>query len=411
MVNIEWIEKKYNEYNKKYFGNKLPQIEFKTDNSKKRWGYASYRYNLGTGKITPLSITISNYYESPEDIKINTLLHEMIHIEDYAFHPEHFIVRDLRWNAPHAYKKVSGRSYDAHGSWFKSECDRINALGNHKVSTRVQAWEVADSHLNAKAQAALDKKRSSGSIIGYFSRLKKDGYEWFKVKTNENGMKKLTDKVLGNDYYQSIYGKVEWYRTFNERYVNMRNQITSLTGWYRTNAVKESEVSSEDMELIATVQIHKEITEKDIIKSLGVTVHNIMSSIWHENVCQRKNELVGVYLCGSVKDDMFTLECTYADNCINCEDFRVSTSWSKMKDVAENGNFDELYGKWVYVNLKKFGIIKINESVMNIRRIIRESINEFMELNMANKNGNEIEKDPLRHVKQISDDEFIESIE
>ena len=34
-----------------------------------------------------VSITMSNKFDSPEKVKIATLIHEMIHISDYTFNP------------------------------------------------------------------------------------------------------------------------------------------------------------------------------------------------------------------------------------------------------------------------------------------------------------------------------------
>lgn len=91
LVTLSWIENNYEKYNKLYFGGVLPNIEFKISRSKKTWGYASYHYDLISNTVTPISITISNYFESPEDVKLTTLLHEMIHIYDFTINPKHFV--------------------------------------------------------------------------------------------------------------------------------------------------------------------------------------------------------------------------------------------------------------------------------------------------------------------------------
>ena len=91
LVTKNWIEKNYNKFNKLYWDGKLPVIEFKINRSRNTWGFASFRYDFMNDTIIPLAITMSNYYDSPENVKIQTLLHEMIHIADYTFQPEHFI--------------------------------------------------------------------------------------------------------------------------------------------------------------------------------------------------------------------------------------------------------------------------------------------------------------------------------
>ena len=66
IVTKSWIENNYNKYNNLYFGGVLPNIEFKISRSKRTWGYAAYTYNRFTSKVTPISITIANYFDSPE---------------------------------------------------------------------------------------------------------------------------------------------------------------------------------------------------------------------------------------------------------------------------------------------------------------------------------------------------------
>ena len=92
LVTVSWIESNYRKYNKLYFGGILPSIKFKISRSKKTWGYASYTYNRIRNTVNPEAITISNYFDSPEDVKLTTLLHEMIHISVYPSNPRHFSI-------------------------------------------------------------------------------------------------------------------------------------------------------------------------------------------------------------------------------------------------------------------------------------------------------------------------------
>ena len=50
IVTTSWIEYNYNKFNKLYFGNTLPNISFKTSNTKKAWGYATYKYDFINGQ-------------------------------------------------------------------------------------------------------------------------------------------------------------------------------------------------------------------------------------------------------------------------------------------------------------------------------------------------------------------------
>ena len=112
IVTTEWMSSKYNEFNLKYWDGALPRIDFKTNKSSKTWGFASYRLNVNADRrsyqsITPVCITMSNYYDSDEWVKENVMLHEMIHIADYYFHPEHFLWRGERSEATTPMDQIS----------------------------------------------------------------------------------------------------------------------------------------------------------------------------------------------------------------------------------------------------------------------------------------------------------------
>ena len=61
----------------------LPNINFVVSRARNSWGMAYYKFDWKNDTIIPEKIAISNYYDSPENVKIQTLLHEMIHIADY----------------------------------------------------------------------------------------------------------------------------------------------------------------------------------------------------------------------------------------------------------------------------------------------------------------------------------------
>lgn len=167
IVTPDWIRKKYIEFNHKFWGGKLPQnLEFKTSRSANTWGYARYRANRIMNIVAPEALVISNYYDSPEEVKINTLLHEMIHIADYCFHPEHFVRNG---------KLVSGKEYDAHGwEFFMPEANRINAFG-YRISAKVEDWEKNESELSDREKALLNKKKQRGKNVIILHQRGKEG--------------------------------------------------------------------------------------------------------------------------------------------------------------------------------------------------------------------------------------------
>lgn len=215
LVTTAWIEKNYNKFNELYFDGTLPHIQFKTSRSKKSWGFASFKYDFKNSTIIPLSITLSNYYDSPEYVKIQTLLHEMIHIEDYFWHPEHFIING---------KKVRGNYYDAHGTWFVKEAARITAESGYNIATHVTTPEISCSKLSTKSKMLADRKKNIGRII-----VVTDCHTYWLFKTDiykiEN-VKRLIKRQL------PTFTRIVEYTFDNETLASRRSCNNKLTGWH-----------------------------------------------------------------------------------------------------------------------------------------------------------------------------------
>ena len=100
-LNKEIIAQRYDEYNALYFGNLLPKprkIGFKRD--LRYWAYV-YTPMTPKGKFRTLHLCFCQLTNWTEEVFKNTLLHEMIHIEDALVHGkspkpshgEHFFAR------------------------------------------------------------------------------------------------------------------------------------------------------------------------------------------------------------------------------------------------------------------------------------------------------------------------------
>lgn len=183
LVDVEWISRNYDYFNNLLWGGNLPSCKFATNMSKRTWGYASYTINRVTKELYNFGITLSNYWDSPEEVKQNTLIHEMIHIADYYFHPEHFTNR---------------RRYDAHGAeFFLKEAERIRPYG-FDITKYVSQEQKSVSQLNPATQKKLEKKAAAGTPIALYQRG--DG-NWFYVK-----YKSLNDlRSLMMFWYESSY--------------------------------------------------------------------------------------------------------------------------------------------------------------------------------------------------------------
>ena len=204
IVTTAWIEKNYNKFNNLYWNGMLPKIGFKTSRSRNAWGFASFRYDFRNDTIIPLTITMSNYYDSPENVKIQTLLHEMIHIADYTFHPEHFIRNG---------RKVSARSY-------------------YKIATHVTKEEFGCSKLSESTIRAQENKKNNAIICVVYGTSGTNFY----FKTDIYKIKLMKATIQSYTFYRIGEIKTVKYYTFkNDDLANMRSCGKSLRGWFLDN--------------------------------------------------------------------------------------------------------------------------------------------------------------------------------
>lgn len=223
IVTTAWIEKNYNKFNNLYWNGMLPKIGFKTSRSRNAWGFASFRYDFRNDTIIPLTITMSNYYDSPENVKIQTLLHEMIHIADYTFHPEHFIRNG---------RKVSARSYDAHGYWFNTEAQRLSKESGYKIATHVTKEEFGCSKLSESTIRAQENKKNNAIICVVYGTSGTNFY----FKTDIYKIKLMKATIQSYTFYRIGEIKTVKYYTFkNDGLANMRSCGKSLRGWFLDN--------------------------------------------------------------------------------------------------------------------------------------------------------------------------------
>ena len=224
LVTKSWLQKNYNKYNNLLWNGNLPNIKLKIGRAKNTWGYAAFNYDYVNDTIIPEYLTISNYYDSPEEVKICTLLHEMIHIADYTFHPEHFIKN---------HRRVSGWSYDAHGFWFKQEAERIYKETGHKIGVKVTHEEQKISKVSKKYQAT-EKNKLDNALIGaiYGSR----GIVFY-FKTSKEYAEYVKHHTIGSYRLYYTLGeirKIKFYTVKDKRYANIRSCKTNLKGWQTT---------------------------------------------------------------------------------------------------------------------------------------------------------------------------------
>ena len=224
VVDEKWMRKWYDIFNEKYWNSQLPHnMAFETNNSSRSWGRAAYSFARKNGYCqTPLfnfKISLSNYNESPEHVKKATLLHEMIHIADYVFHPEHFIANG---------RKVGKRNYDAHGPvFFLKEAERLKKDG-WDIQKFVSDEERNASQLTAHNQELLDTRKSNAvaAVLVY------DNYK-FIVKTDMEALNSLISHIRE---YWPLFGarglkRIDCYKTHNDWFNSQRSRRTRVVGW------------------------------------------------------------------------------------------------------------------------------------------------------------------------------------
>lgn len=139
-----WILKTYEEFNKKYFSGELPPISAKLSRAKSFLGRASAAYDNINKNTCDYVITISNYYDQPEDVMISTMLHEMIHIKDYYINGTE--IYDLYW---------SQKRHRGHGSFFLKEAYRVSKESGIKITVTADKETIDRCELSEKTKQAL----------------------------------------------------------------------------------------------------------------------------------------------------------------------------------------------------------------------------------------------------------------
>ena len=113
-ITIPYIQKKFDDFNRQYFGNLLPPIPVKLSNAKTFLGKVCFRKErkLFSRKwyYSDFVLRINTRIDLPEEMVEDIILHEMIHY----------------YIAVNQFQDTS-----AHGRLFRAEMARLNAEGRH----------------------------------------------------------------------------------------------------------------------------------------------------------------------------------------------------------------------------------------------------------------------------------------
>ena len=284
LVTVEWMQRKYDEFNQKYWNGELPRVQMIVMNRRTTYGYASYRYNTITNTVTPTSIKLSNYYDTSERGKENTLLHEMVHIADYYFHPEHFV-----WNG----RKVSKRSYDAHGPvFFLKEAARINKDG-YQIERYASFMDKDEQKESERTERLLAKRKSEPAhmlMFRYWDEVARGNMYWYIVKSSKKGALFMLNNF--KKHWGHLFEGFEVWLSYDERLQKMRSQVTTLRGWNKTDEQKEEFIRKYNCEFsISNLSKKPAQIEKEKPKTLHFVMRTIQDDKKYEFTGTTKEEI------------------------------------------------------------------------------------------------------------------------
>lgn len=179
---VAYIKEIFDKYNVLYFGSELPAIPIRLSNAKTFLGKVCFKKQrvplTGKYKYSDFVLRINVAIDLPEDVVVDTILHEMIH---------YYI----------AIKQWEDRS--AHGPLFRKEMARINGYGHmitisHKMSEEekkqvvmTEKWRVvcvaqmADGKIGIKVLPKQERH-----IVAFDSearrRFKIEKMDWYMTK-------------------------------------------------------------------------------------------------------------------------------------------------------------------------------------------------------------------------------------
>lgn len=125
---VEYVERKFDEFNKLIFGGKLPKLPFKISSARTFLGQIKYfqeKNDDGTWHYYGFTFHVSDKIDLPEDVVDDTIIHEMIHY--------YIGYNQMQDNAPH-------------GDLFLQKMEEINnKYDRHITVTHKGTKEEADS--------------------------------------------------------------------------------------------------------------------------------------------------------------------------------------------------------------------------------------------------------------------------
>ena len=216
---VGFLKMSYRKLNKMFFDDNLPNnIEFKieTDVNDKNSGHTDADNNENPNKFNIHYISLNGTLMKSPHSWIETILHEMIHVDDFANHPEHFV-----------------DGYNEHGDWFMKQARRLNKFGFDIVEKDMDKnteTTVDDDSIKEKLEKSTFIVFGTHPISGISSLVKVDSEdkEDALMKFKQNGCKKVT--IVKTKNLNSVRLKIMDISDIGEFQYNVTNEFDKRYG-------------------------------------------------------------------------------------------------------------------------------------------------------------------------------------
>lgn len=196
-----WLRDNFRQFNKQYFGDKLPEPRFFIGRSKSQLGSLSFKRGLILGRqlfnrgntANAFTLSISNFYDQTEYQFRNVLLHEMIHLSIAA--------SGVKDSSPH-------------GVVFRGMMARLNREG----------WDI---HVMTKMEGVKKAYTGSKTIIRQYLVLAIQTTEGKRYLSSVNP--RFAREINARIRAAKEVSAAKWYTTDNRWFENMP-RVRSLRG-------------------------------------------------------------------------------------------------------------------------------------------------------------------------------------
>lgn len=190
---LKFLKRAYSALNNKFFNGELSidgmQFKIGHDLSIKDAGYANADKDKDTGEIRVNYILLNGTLMKTPHAWMETILHEMIHIEDFIHHPEHFI-----------------EGYTGHEDWFKKRARSFRKYGfdiretdmDKDVTTTIDDKDIKEKH-DSSIFFGLCRKPNNNSLVVW--KVNRKNKEHALLELKKHGCKSV--KILNTNNFNS----------------------------------------------------------------------------------------------------------------------------------------------------------------------------------------------------------------